>query len=153
MVRAFYAWLLDNQLTPYIMVDVTVNEVMVPMDLVSNGQIILNIAPCAITNLAFGSEKIQFYARFCGIPRQVIIPIAAVLAIYSYETGIGTIFEPEVSDTQYSTNSKVGIYDKIPESIMSVIEKDHPDDTDDNCHDYNPVTSTRGVRTTLRIVK
>ena len=32
LLRAFYEWLLDNQLTPHLVVDVTLPDVMVPME-------------------------------------------------------------------------------------------------------------------------
>ena len=32
LLRAFYEWLLDNQLTPHLVVDVTLPGVMVPME-------------------------------------------------------------------------------------------------------------------------
>lgn len=33
LLRAFYEWLLDNQLTPHLVVDVNRHGVMVPMEL------------------------------------------------------------------------------------------------------------------------
>ena len=32
LLRAFYEWLLDNQLTPHLVVDVTLPGVLVPME-------------------------------------------------------------------------------------------------------------------------
>ena len=51
LLRAFYEWLLDNQLTPHLVVDVTLPGVQVPMDYARDGQIVLNIAPRAVGNL------------------------------------------------------------------------------------------------------
>ena len=45
LLRAFYEWLLDNQLTPHLVVDVTLPGVQVPMEYARDGQIVLNIAP------------------------------------------------------------------------------------------------------------
>ena len=45
LLRAFYDWLLDNQLTPHLVVDVTRPDVQVPMEFARDGQIVLNIAP------------------------------------------------------------------------------------------------------------
>ena len=47
LLRAFYEWLLDNQLTPHLVVDVTLPGVLVPMEYARDGQIVLNIAPRA----------------------------------------------------------------------------------------------------------
>lgn len=50
LLRAFYEWLLDNQLTPHPVVDVTLPGVQVPMEYARDGQIVLNIAPRAVGN-------------------------------------------------------------------------------------------------------
>nr|MBP9642697.1 stringent starvation protein B [Budvicia sp.] len=42
LLRAFYDWLLDNQLTPHLVVDVSVPGISVPMEFARDGQIILN---------------------------------------------------------------------------------------------------------------
>lgn len=79
------------------MVDVTRPDVQVPMEFARDGQIVLNIAPRAVGNPALGNEDVQFNARFGGVPRQVSVPMAAVLAIYARENGAGTMFEPEAA--------------------------------------------------------
>lgn len=95
LVRAFYDWLVDNDLTPHLVVDATLPGVKVPMEFVSDGQIVLNIAPRAVGNLELGNEAISFNARFSGRPHSVIVPMYAVLAIYARENGAGTMFDPE----------------------------------------------------------
>lgn len=95
LVRAFYDWLVDNDLTPHLVVDATLPGVQVPMEFVSDGQIVLNIAPRAVGNLELGNEAISFNARFSGRPHSVIVPLYAVMAIYARENGAGTMFEPE----------------------------------------------------------
>ena len=97
LVRAYYDWLLDNNLTPHLVVDAMLPGVQVPMDFVRDGQIVLNIAPRAVGNLELGNDAIHFNARFGGIPQQVDVPMAAVLALYARENGAGTLFEPEVA--------------------------------------------------------
>ena len=82
LLRAFYEWLLDNQLTPHLVVDVTLQDVQVPMEYARDGQIVLNIAPRAVGNLELANDEVRFNARFGGVPRQVSVPLAAVLAIY-----------------------------------------------------------------------
>lgn len=77
LLRAFYEWLLDNQLTPHLVVDVTLPGVQVPMEYARDGQIVLNIAPRAVGNLELANDEVRFNARFGGIPRQVSVPLAA----------------------------------------------------------------------------
>ncbi|MGL5370752.1 MAG: ClpXP protease specificity-enhancing factor SspB, partial [Plesiomonas shigelloides] len=50
-----------------------------------------------VGNLELGNDAIRFNARFGGIPQQVDVPMAAVLALYARENGAGTLFEPEVA--------------------------------------------------------
>ena len=48
LLRAFFDWLLDNDLTPHLVVNANIPHVMVPMQFVQDGQIVLNIAPRAV---------------------------------------------------------------------------------------------------------
>ncbi|MEI2562274.1 ClpXP protease specificity-enhancing factor [Vibrio metoecus] len=95
LLRAFYDWLLENELTPHLVVDATLPGVKVPLEYVQDGQIILNVAPRAVGHLELGNEEVTFNARFGGRPHLVIVPIYAVQAIYARENGAGTMFEPE----------------------------------------------------------
>lgn len=60
LLRAFYEWLLDNQLTPHLVVDVTLPGVQVPMEYARDGQIVLNIAPRAVGNLELANDEVRF---------------------------------------------------------------------------------------------
>ncbi|MBK4775652.1 ClpXP protease specificity-enhancing factor [Candidatus Pantoea edessiphila] len=115
LLRAFYAWLVDNQLTPYILVDTSLPEVEVPLTYTSDGQIILNIEPNAIKNLDLGNNNISFNARFNGIIHHINIPIEAVLAIYANENGIGTIFE---SNNELLSQNNLNVHKKIKMSLI-----------------------------------
>ena len=95
LVRAFYDWLLDNDMTPHLLVNAEVPHVQVPLQFVKDGQIVLNIAPQAVMSFAMGKESISFSARFGGVPFQVYIPMAAIIAIHARENGVGTFFPPE----------------------------------------------------------
>tara|TARA_R110001592_G_scaffold140266_6_gene361066 strand:- start:4708 stop:5112 length:405 start_codon:yes stop_codon:yes gene_type:complete len=95
LVRALNDWILDNDMTPYIVVDVDVQGVSVPNDYVTNGQIILNISPSAVNDLLIDLEAISFSARFGGVPMQVYVPVVAIMAIYSKENGQGMVFGAE----------------------------------------------------------
>mgnify|MGYP001586710549 CR=1 FL=1 len=90
LVRAFYDWISDNDLTPYIVVDVNVYGVLVPMSYVADGQVVLNIASSAVGSIAMGDEVIEFSARFGGKLENITVPYGAVAAIYAKENGAGT---------------------------------------------------------------
>ena len=94
LIRAVYEWCVDQDLTPYLLVNAHAGEVLVPRQSVQeDGRIVLNLKPQAVHNLSLGDEKIEFNARFGGKPMQVKIPLAAVLAIYARENGQGMVFE------------------------------------------------------------
>ncbi|WP_341502906.1 ClpXP protease specificity-enhancing factor [Gallaecimonas sp. GXIMD4217] len=115
LLRAFYEWLLDNELTPYLVVDASQPGVEVPQEHVKDGQIVLNIAPHAVGNLQLGNAEVSFNARFGGVPRQIRVPMPAVMAIYARENGAGTLFEDEP------------YYEALREGMVS-LEGDGPDD-------------------------
>ncbi|MFC3153553.1 ClpXP protease specificity-enhancing factor [Litoribrevibacter euphylliae] len=95
LVRGLQEWMVDNNFTPYIVVDAGVQGVQVPQDFVSDGQIILNISPSAVRGLIISNDAIDFNARFGGVPMRVYVPIVAVLAIYARENGQGMVFGAE----------------------------------------------------------
>lgn len=95
LLRAFFEWIVDNNCTPYLVVDATLPGVKVPLQHVKDGQIVLNISPGAVGNLLLGNDAVTFNARFSGNPFALYIPQRAVLAIYARENGAGTMFTPE----------------------------------------------------------
>ncbi|MCA1771318.1 MAG: ClpXP protease specificity-enhancing factor [Halomonas sp.] len=102
IARALYEWLLDNELTPHLVVDATQPGVEVPRQFVQNGQIVLNVAPTAVRDLFMENQAIGFNARFGGQPMQVMIPTPALIAIYARENGAGMVFghEPELTSLE-----------------------------------------------------
>lgn len=95
LVRALHEWLVDNDCTPYLLVDATLQGVIVPEDYITNGQIILNISPSAVKDLFVDDKGLSFNARFGGVPMAVFVPTVAILAIYAKENGQGMAFGGE----------------------------------------------------------
>lgn len=96
MIRALNEWIVDNDCTPYIVVDAHGRGVEVPQQHVNkDGQIILNIAPGAVRDLLISNDCITFNARFGGLPTDICVPFSSVLGIYARENGQGMIFDPE----------------------------------------------------------
>jgi stringent starvation protein B len=92
LIRALYEWIVDNGLTPHLLVNAEFPDVEVPRQYVHQGRIVLNINDSAVQGLELGNEAIKFNARFGGVPCSVRIPSAAVMAIYARENGQGMIF-------------------------------------------------------------
>lgn len=91
LLRALHEWCTDNGYTPY--VSVLVDEtVQVPMEYVKDGEIVLNVGYDATSGMTLGNEFIEFKARFAGKPRDIMVPIHRVQAIYARENGQGMAF-------------------------------------------------------------
>ena len=98
LLRAIYDWLIDNRLTPYVMVDALYPDVMVPEQFVDNGKIVLNVAPQAVAGLMMNNDAVEFDARFSGIAHHLHIPVMAIKAIYAVENGRGMVFSEDDED-------------------------------------------------------
>lgn len=133
IVRALYDWIIENDCTPYILVNAFGDDVEVPQEHVKDGQIILNISPSAVQNLFIRSEAIDFDGRFAGIPKRVYVPIAAVMGIYAKENGQGMIFDADAN---------------LPKPPS-------PTGTDDSpaTKKADPTPSNKGKKPALRVVK
>jgi len=133
IIRALNEWILDNELTPYIVVDASLPDVEVPRDFVSNGQIVLNISPNAVKALLVGNDYLEFNARFGGVPQQVVVPILAILAIYAKENGQGMVFGSEPGGSPDPSGTK----------SLREVPKEKSDEK----------SLARGTRPSLKVVK
>jgi stringent starvation protein B len=97
LIRALYEWCTDNGLTPYVAVRVD-DSVQVPREYVNDGEIVLNISYDATSALQLGNDFIEFKARFGGKPREILVPVGRVIAIYARENGQGMAFPPPVDN-------------------------------------------------------
>jgi stringent starvation protein B len=91
LIRALHDWCTDNGYTPYVAVFVD-PLVQVPMEYVKNNEIVLNVGFEATSGLKLGNETIEFKARFGGLPREIVVPVDHVVAIYARENGQGMAF-------------------------------------------------------------
>lgn len=91
LVRALHDWCTDNGFTPYLAVFVD-ETVQVPLEYVKNNEIVLNVGFEATSGLKLGNEFVEFKARFGGVPREIVVPMTHVVAIYARENGQGMAF-------------------------------------------------------------
>jgi stringent starvation protein B len=87
-----HEWMVDNGLTPHIVVDARHEGLQLPANQIQDGKIVLNISMSATRDLALGNDIVAFETRFGGVPQHLEIPVTAVLGIYARETGQGMIF-------------------------------------------------------------
>ena len=134
LLRAFFDWIVDNDCTPYVVVDAHHPGVEVPQSYVTDGQIVLNVAPRAVSNFILDLEILAFSTRFGGMPIDIQVPVTAVVGIYSQENGQGMVFEHEPSDDlpptppsgpkavkKTSTQSPATPSDKAPKKIKPLL--------------------------------
>jgi len=124
LLRAIHEWILDNDLTPHLLVNATAANVEVPVKFVQNGQIILNIAPHAISNFHMDNEAASFSARFSGIAETLYIPIQAIQAIYASENGEGLSFPEEKLDEDHDEQDLEHELEPVPEQEQTQEKSD-----------------------------
>ena len=95
LLRAMYEWIVDNGMTPYVLVDTRNDQVIIPRQYEDDGKIVLNIGPAAVQSLDLGNQALSFDARFDGTSLDVFVPMEFILAIYTRENGQGMMFADE----------------------------------------------------------
>ncbi len=119
LLRALNEWILDNNLTPHIVVDASGEDVIVPRQYVEADKIVLNISPSAVTGFNISNEFISFSARFSGKAMEIFVPVSSVLALYAKENGQGMVFNDEKASQQQPSSpvmKKPQAENKITES-------------------------------------
>lgn len=163
LLRAFYEWIVDNNLTPYLVVDATIPGVRVPQQHVQNGQIVLNINPSAVGNLLLGNDAVTFNARFGGSPFALNIPQRAVLAIYARENGAGTMFTAEedeelspeeLAELELEDEVSTPVLGLVPDTAATESSADSSAEVESNPTDPDPTKPTGGKKVShLRVIK
>jgi stringent starvation protein B len=145
LLRAMHEWCTDSGFTPYVAVFVD-ETVQVPMEYVKNGEIVLNVGYDATAGMTLGNEFIEFKARFGGVPREIIIPINRVMAIYARENGQGMSFPMNTASDAVAVPKK-----SVPvRPALSAVETPHVEGVSD---DEPPTPSSPSGRPTLTRVK
>ncbi|GHB31055.1 ClpXP protease specificity-enhancing factor [Salinicola rhizosphaerae] len=152
LARGLYEWLLDNEQTPYIVVDAGKPGVKVPQQFVQNGQIVLNVAPAAVRDLLIDNAAVTFGARFSGQPMQVIVPMDALIAIYARENGVGMVFGQEPVMPSFASEEKAEL-DETERPALESVEQRSDSTEDEASSDEEAPTRPEKGKPSLRIVK
>jgi stringent starvation protein B len=123
LLRALYEWIVDNGMTPHVVVDARMPGVRVPPHAVKDGRIVLNIAERAVGGLRMENDALRFSARFGGVSQAVVVPMPAVIAVYARETGQGMALpdEPRGGATRMEPTG-----DSTPDAELPVPDDDGP---------------------------
>lgn len=95
LLRALHQWIVDNGMTPHILVNAEVENIQVPVSAIRNGKVVLNVDPAAVRGLEIGNDYLTCSARFNGASQTLFVPIFAILAVYARENGQGMMFADE----------------------------------------------------------
>ncbi|MEY6433840.1 ClpXP protease specificity-enhancing factor [Thioalkalicoccus limnaeus] len=106
LIRALYDWILDNELTPHLLVDARRKDAELPVAYVQDGKMVLNISPGAVRGLVIGNDRVSFGARFGGVAMEVSVPIDAVIGVYARENGRGMLFPDEAPRPELSSDDE-----------------------------------------------
>ncbi|PIE00616.1 MAG: ClpXP protease specificity-enhancing factor [Thiothrix nivea] len=98
LLRAFYDWIVDNHLTPHILVNAEAEAVNVPRQHIKDGKIVLNISPMAVQDFMMDDEALSFSARFGGVSFYIYCPMYAIEALYAREAPVEGV---SFSDSEY----------------------------------------------------
>ena len=121
LARAIYEWICDNNLTPYLMVDATQANTLVPVQFVQDGQIVLNAAPHAVHAFHMANDAISFSARFGGVSHDLYIPLNALIGIYARENGQGLFFDS--SEYDHIQNAEDAVESEVETKSETVKKK------------------------------
>jgi stringent starvation protein B len=146
LLRALHEWCTDSGFTPYVAVLVD-ETVQVPLEYVKNGEIVLNVGYDATAGMTLGNEFIEFKARFGGVPREIIIPVNRVMAIYARENGQGMSFPMSAASA-----GAVPVQKKSTPArpVLSAVETSH---TESGPNDEPPTPTSPSGRPALTRVK
>ena len=121
LIRGLYEWIVDNAMTPYLLVDVSKIDVHFPQNLINDNKIILNISPSAVMNFLVDNATIEFSAKFSGVEKFISFPVSSVLAIYSREHGSGMMFDKSEKSSE-STSQSNKPSDETPPSVLRIVK-------------------------------
>lgn len=124
LIRAVYDWIVDNNLTPYILVNAEYPGIQVPREHVNGGRIVLNISPKACRGLHLENDRIVFTARFSGHSVQIFVSPSSVLAIYAKENGKGMEFAEEQGEPPPTPPAEVNIKGRGSKPALTLVKKD-----------------------------
>lgn len=114
LLRAFYEWSVDNELTPQISVVVNDDpDLQVPAEFVEDGMIVLNVGPLATGSMNLGNDYVTFDARFNGEVKHIRVPVGNINAIFVRENGFGIPFEVKVQPVKSRRNAPKRGFTKV----------------------------------------
>ena len=95
LMQALIDWIIDNDCTPYAIIDCTVDGTQTLKEHATDGKLVLNLSAAATRNLLVDDRTVSVDCRFQGRAVHIEAPVGAVIAVYARENGKGMAFEAE----------------------------------------------------------
>lgn len=114
LLRALYAWIIDSDEVPYVLVDTTIADVQVPPEHIQDGQIVLNLGPDAVRDLIIDDEFVSCGGRFGGQRFELYLPMASVRAIYAKDMDQGMVLPDDALADAAAGSDAVADIDEQP---------------------------------------
>lgn len=95
LLRALIDWIVDNDRTPYMVIDCSVPGVAAPTEQAQDGKLTLNISAAAVRDFALDDKHVSMDCRFQGRSVYISAPVGAVIGVYAKETGMGMGLEAD----------------------------------------------------------
>jgi stringent starvation protein B len=129
LIKGLLDWMVEEDLTPYLVVNANLESVQVPKAFVQgDGTITLSLSGHAVRNFAVEADGLGFNSRFQGQPHSIWVPIGAILGLVSRETSDGLWF-PE-NQPSVAGPSQLALGDVSDEASAETDQlKDTPKDT------------------------
>lgn len=118
LFKGFLDWMVDNEQTPYLLIDTSVKGVVVPDSYVQDHKIMLSLSPFAIADFSLLEHKITFNTKFKGKTFFIEIPYGSMIEIRAKESEVSiplfVWFKDDVEDdeegheTTFSISKDVG---------------------------------------------
>ena len=90
LIRAIYEWVVDNDLTPMVVVRNGGTELGTALE--DDQLTVYNISPRAVRDLVIDEESIRFHAQFQGVSKHMVLDVEKVARIFCKENNEGLIF-------------------------------------------------------------
>ncbi len=127
LLRAFYDWIAESNMTPHILVNTESEEVSVPRQHIKEGKIVLNVSPMAVQDFMMDNEALSFSARFGGVAFYIYCPMYAIEAIYAREAPTeGISFAP---DEYADITPVVPAAEAVAAPVLSAVDNHAPDES------------------------
>lgn len=92
-IRALNEWMVDNELSPHIVIDSNAPGVGLPEEHLNKDAVVFNISPESVKSLRITNKLLTCNASFSGHAVDIMIPINAVLQVFAKENGAGMGFD------------------------------------------------------------